>query len=299
MKLSQKLTQKIKMNFAIVLLIIAVIISTLVAYKLAYISMPFNKMSQVQTSENIVNATKTTSTEVTIADDGAIICESIVEGVRDCDLVDGNYTFRVTGTIDGVEETKDYAVEFINYYDDVTYSLADGETSKTVSLGDSTTEYKMLVVKYHGDLTIDSGVTVTATNVSNLTYKKGMYLCVMGEIKNKGTISMTARGTYNCAGENVYLWKNTDGSFEYVPAVGADGGDAKSITRSVCADSYTTSATMTGNKGDDGSNRQTGGGGTGGVQSWRSTNAGTTTAAKGGKGTSYSGGSGSGGGTQL
>lgn len=29
---------------------------------------------------------------------------------------------------------------------------------------------------------------------------------------------MTARGTYNQEGENVYLWKNLDGSYEYVPA---------------------------------------------------------------------------------
>ena len=37
---------------------------------------------------------------------------------------------------------------------------------------------------------------------------------------------MTSRGTYNLAGENVYLWKNEDGSFEYVPAVGGAGGSA-------------------------------------------------------------------------
>ena len=54
-----------------------------------------------------------------------------------------------------------------------------------------------------------------------------MYLCVLGELKNNGTISMTARGTYNQAGENVYLWKNTDQTFEYVPANGASGLAAK------------------------------------------------------------------------
>lgn len=30
---------------------------------------------------------------------------------------------------------------------------------------------------------------------------------------------MTARGTYNCEGEDVYLWQNTDSTYEYVPAV--------------------------------------------------------------------------------
>lgn len=40
-----------------------------------------------------------------------------------------------------------------------------------------------------------------------------------GDIYNEGKISMTARGTYNAAGQNVYLWKNIDSSYEYVPAV--------------------------------------------------------------------------------
>lgn len=162
-----------------------------------------------------------------VAEDGAIICDSIVQGARDNNLPDGKYTFRVVGSVDGRQETKDYIVEFINFYDDITYSVNEGQTAKTISLGDTTTEHKMLIVKYHKNLTIDKGVTVTATNVNNLTYKKGMYLCVLGELKNNGTISMTARGTYNQAGENVYLWKNTDQTFEYVPANGASGLAAK------------------------------------------------------------------------
>ena len=141
----------------------------------------------------------------------------------------GTYTFRVTGKNSEEEtETKDYVVEFINYYDDVHYTLDDGEETKTVSLGDNTTEYKMLIVKYNKNLTIDSGVTVTANTVDDLTYKKGMFLCVMGEVENNGTISMTARGTYNQEGENVYLWKNKGFNktqdFEYIPAVGGTGG---------------------------------------------------------------------------
>ena len=78
-------------------------------------------------------------------------------------------------------------------------------------------------MKYHGNLTVDKGVTITANRVNDLTYKKGMYLCVLGDIYNNGNISMTARGTYNQEGENVYLWKNIDSSYEYVPAVGGAG----------------------------------------------------------------------------
>ena len=40
-----------------------------------------------------------------------------------------------------------------------------------------------------------------------------------GDLKNSGTISMTARGTYNQKGENVYLWKNIDNTYEYIPEV--------------------------------------------------------------------------------
>lgn len=34
---------------------------------------------------------------------------------------------------------------------------------------------------------------------------------------------MTARGAY-AEGQNVYLWKNIDGNYEYVPKIGAIGG---------------------------------------------------------------------------
>ena len=133
----------------------------------------------------------------------------------------------------------------------------------------------MLIAKYHKNLTINSGVTVTATNVSNLTYKKGMYLCVMGELVNNGTISMTARGTYNQAGENVYLWKNIDNTFEYVPAV---GGAAVACNTAAKA----------------GTGRQTGGGAGGQVETVWGGRGGSSSA-----GTSYSGGSGGGGTTRA
>lgn len=179
-------------------------------------------VSEITTSESEIKALATVTNNgiATFAEGDIIECESIVQGARDNNLPDGDYKFRVTGkNSEGQAEILDYDVEIINYYDNVHYALDAGQTSKAVSLGDNTTEYKMLIVKYHKNLTIDSGVTVTATNVSSLTYKKGMYLCVMGELTNNGVISMTARGTYNQAGENVYLWKNTDSSYEYVPAV--------------------------------------------------------------------------------
>lgn len=134
----------------------------------------------------------------------AMKMESIVQGFRDVNFADGEYSV--------VVKDQPYTVELINIYGDTRYSLEttgeteDNEQEKTriVSLGDRSTEHKTLVVKYHGNLTIDKGVTVTAStsldaegNETNLTYKKGMYLCVLGDIINNGEISMTARGTYN------------------------------------------------------------------------------------------------------
>ena len=274
---------------------IAMVLLLIAGGKLAGLSVPIDNIKDIAREKLTADESKTQEedvkpSKVTIAEDGAIECDSIVQGVRDSELGNGTYTFRVKGNINGTNETKNYKVELINYYDDVTYSLDAGQTSKVVSLGDSTTEYKMLVVKYHKNLTIDSGVTVTATNVSNLTYKKGMYLCVMGELRNSGTISMTARGTYNQAGENVYLWKNIDNTYEYVPAVGGAGAPGAYLPRNVGQ----TSQSIGGYNGYTGTNRRTGGGGSGGAYGgW---NSGTRIGSGAGSaGTSYSGGSGSGG----
>ena len=89
-----------------------------------------------------------------------------------------------------------------------------------------------------------------------------------GDIENKGEISMTARGTYDQEGENVYLWKNTDSTYEYVPANGGEGGKDNI-------------------KGADGEERSTGGGGSGYVERSLGGRGGAGSA-----GTSYSGGSG-------
>ena len=282
MKLSKKYKAKLQKEILVTLGSVAIVTATLATIKLTGFSMPLEK----------TNKSQIYSSNVSVSDDGVILCDSIVEGVRDCNLSDGNYTFRVVGNIDGTEETKDYPVELINYYDDVTYSLAEGETTKTVSLGDDTTDYKMLVVKYHKNLTIDEGVTLTANTVSNLTYKKGMYICVLGDIYNKGNISMTARGTYNQAGENVYLWKNIDDTFEYVPAIGAQGG--ASITYSWRSYS-STDYLCDGRAGSNGQSRQTGGGGSGALIARRyDYSSGNRTSGAGATGTSYSGGSGGG-----
>ncbi len=142
----------------------------------------------------------------------------------------------------------------------------------------------MVVVKVNGNLTIDENVTVTAYN-SLYGGPKGMLLYVTGDIINKGTISMTARGA-KAEGQNVYLWENTDGSCESIDATGGKGGASYSISTQANA----TSVVRNGNNGNNGVYRRTGGGGTGsGRNWWRGISVGA-----GGRGTPYSGGSGSG-----
>ena len=50
-----------------------------------------------------------------------------------------------------------------------------------------------------------------------------MYIYCIGTLTNNGTISMTARGA-KAEGQNVYLFKNLDGTYEYVPKEGGSGG---------------------------------------------------------------------------
>lgn len=222
------MTRNRKKEIKIMILILEIAIAVLLF--LGY------KNSQGFSSKKILvikpSLTKQESKTEVIVSGTTVTCDSIIQGVKDSNLPNGNYTFVVTGTADGTNnQTISYPVELINVYDDTTYT-------SNVSLGDTSTTKKMLVVKYHKNLTINAGVTVTATAVGNLTYKKGMYLCVMGNLTNNGTITMTARGTYNQAGENVYLWKNVAWSniankYEYVPASRSRRRSTSSITK-VC-----------------------------------------------------------------
>lgn len=283
--MTKKLKTKLKRS-----IIVTAGITTISAICLAFASSKTGLFVMSKDKESDLSAAETAVVEntgiTTIAEDGVIVCDSIVQGVKDNNLSDGTYTFRVNGKTSTGAETKDYAVELINYYDDITYSLASGETTKTISLGDTSSEYKMLIVKYHKNLTIDSGVTVTASTYSNgLTYKKGMYLCVMGELVNNGTISMTARGTYNAPGENLYLWKNNDSTFEYVPQNGAAGVPAKRPHYNG----------VSGVKGNDGTNRGTGSGGQGASIINTNNNAHGSYIGASTGGTTYSGGNGTGG----
>ena len=108
----------------------------------------------------------------------------------------------------------------------------------------------MVVLKVEGDLTINQGVTLTTCKRDEGNGgPKGFLIYCTGKLTNNGTISMTARGA-KAEVENVYLWENEAGTYEYVPALGANGGSG------VCIPS---SSTRPGANGNNGYGRETGG----------------------------------------
>ena len=186
-------------------------------------------------------------------------------------------------------EQEAFSADLVKYDGDL---ILDGETdvegaalnNKIYEFGNKETDVatekedakNMVVLKVNGDLTIEEGVTLTACKSDNgYGGPKGLLIYCTGTIINNGTVDMTARGA-KAEGQNVYLWQNEDESYEYVPAVGANGGARKD--------------SGIGNNGNDGVDRQTGGGASGGGRTYY--NLGTGGA--GASGTSYSGGTGGG-----
>ena len=167
----------------------------------------------------------------------------------------------------------------------------DGDTvfSENKTFGDAkdvatatTYAQNMVIVKVNGDLTINSGVTVSPYH-NTYGGPKGFLIYVTGKLINNGTIN-NSYGAY-AKGENVYLWKNTDGTYEYIPATGAAGGAGVQSNAGYC-----TCSNKAGKTGGAGSNRGTAGGGSGNGY----TCCNQYIVKKGGTGTSYSGGAGSG-----
>ncbi len=224
-------------------------------------------------------------------EDTVIEGESILACVENNNLESGNYIFRVTGIAkeeneEGVIETLEYPVELYNYNEDANYIGQNytlvGNTAY-IGMGKANSEKRMLILKYNKNLTISEGITITPTgtneSINGATYlctKKGMFIYCAGTLTNNGTITMTAKGTVNQEGEGVYLYKNEDNTYEYIPAIGAMGGASVSHGSSFAY----------GRTGQTGTLRRTGGGGSGSAY--------MNTSGAGGSGTSYSGGTGGG-----
>ena len=196
--------------------------------------------------------------------------ESIIKAMES-DLKSGYYNFQVKTE----NETVSYPIHL--------YVLEGNQTfSENQIFGDvndvatsSTYAQNMVIVKVNGDLTIDEGVTV-APYYTEYGGPKGFTLYVTGKLTNNGTID-NSHGA-KAEGQNVYLWKNEDGTYEYVPALGGTGGASFRDTNGNGKAGY---------NGVNGSARQTGGGGSGSSSFMTWSGAGTA-------GTSYSGGTGGG-----
>ena len=80
-----------------------------------------------------------------------------------------------------------------------------------------------VALKVNGNLTINSGVTLTSVTSGTYGGPKGLIIYCTVKLTNNRTITMTSRGA-KAAGENVYLWRNLNCTFEYVPSSGVAGG---------------------------------------------------------------------------
>lgn len=165
-----------------------------------------------------------------------IEAESILEGLSRVNI-SGLVKMKVNGKTTSEEEEKiTYRLDVIEHDGDI---LLDGTrvpemegitlSSNVYTFGkakdiatESTYAQNTVVLKVNGDLTIDEGVVATAIGG---TYggPKGLIIYCTGTLTNNGTITMTARGA-KAVGENIYLYKNEDNSYEFVPAFGGGGG---------------------------------------------------------------------------
>lgn len=228
-----------------------------------------------------------------VVDDIAIGGDSVLKAISRIDTA-GEQVVTISGKNNENLEEVDYSLNVIIHKGDL---ILDGETEvegatllnnvyefgneKDVAQDSSSQAQNTVVLKVEGNLTIEDNVTLTSVK-SNSGYggPKGMIIYCTGTLTNNGNISMTARGA-KAQGQNIYLWGNKDGSYEFVPANGAAAG------ASVIANSGANS----GNGGVSGTERMTGGGGSGASFKWIGS---ATWSGTGSIGTSYSGGTGGG-----
>ena len=199
-----------------------------------------NAKIENQTTQNVVNVTKKYEVE-TSSQNNSYNSESLLKALENNEISTGIYQVTV--------EDKTYNLRVYSF--DENLNIKADTTLGTEEDVATASEYakNMIVLKVNGDLTIDEGTTLTAYASKNgYGGPKGMTIYCTGTLTNNGTINMTARGA-KAEGEDVYLWKNTDNSYEYVPATGGIGSRGQSGNAEA---------------GASGVKRQTGGGGAGG-----------------------------------
>ena len=180
------------------------------------------------------------------------------------------YNGSLLGFVGTIEETGLYQTTINNVIYNLNVIVLDGNqtiTSNTTygslddcasGTGANQTAKRMVVVKVKGNYTVNSGVTVGPV-YNEYGGPKGFMLYVTGKLINNGTID-NSHGAY-ADGQDVYLYRNSDNTYEYIPATGATGGEGVSSPSGYCS-----SISGSGKKGNDGIStniRATGGGGSG------------------------------------
>ena len=131
-------------------------------------------------------------------------------------------------------EEEIYSLDTIIYEGDLIldgYSEVNGATlsankvysfgsSRDVSNGTTPAEHTV-VFKVIGNLTIKEGVSVTTISGAK-GGPKGFVVYCTGEINNEGNINMNKNGAY-AQGQNIYLYKNSNDTYEFVPKIGGAG----------------------------------------------------------------------------
>ena len=213
--------------------------------------------------------------------------DSLIDAVEKYNLDDGEYTVKVA------EETYNLKVHTFNQNLEIDANTEIGSENDVATENENAKS--MVVLKVNGNLTIDEEAKLTAYASKNgYGGPKGMMIYCTGTLTNNGTISMTARGA-KAEGQDVYLWKNSDNSYEFVPAEGASGANSVRITTSGF---WGVTFSIIGESGSNSINRQTAGGGSGAAiangddgYGWTKT---TSISGAGASGTAYSGGTGGG-----
>lgn len=140
--------------------------------------------------------------------------DSILKGVEKV-KESGNQTVKVNG--------KSYNMH-IYYYNGNQIWNENKTFGNSNDVGTSSANAKnMVVVKVDGDLEIANNVTIQPYH-NNYGGPKGFLIYCTGTLTNNGKI--TNNYGAKASGEDVYLWKNTSGNYEFIPASGAVGGAA-------------------------------------------------------------------------
>ncbi len=214
---------------------------------------------------------------VEVQEDKEIQAESLIKAISGENVKTGKYKITVNS------ETYNAKVYNIVGNTDIIMDTSIG-VEEDVGTADGYAQ-NMIILKVNGNLTVQEGKTLLPYG-NKYGGPKGMFVYCTETLTNNGTISMTGRGA-KAKGQDVYLWKNGNGNYEFVPATGITGGigGTGGIDKKYNGQSGSTPSNA--------SSRMTGGGG-GGAGQYSEFKGGT-----GGTGTSYSGGTGGGGASEA